>query len=160
MDDKRKKFDEVNGRTERLKVELASIQSQLQNKEDLYNTLMTGLSSSNNAGGGYLGQLAEVQRRLAHAKAEEQQYITNLRMAEDELKAAQRKWKEVEKDAQEATRNFEAKQKEYDVLRSNITSCNWSEEKERGVEFALKSAREEVRSATQVSLLLRLLTDF
>lgn len=115
---------------------------------------MTGLSSSKNSGGGYLGQLGEAQKRLAHANAEEQQCITNLRMVEDELKAAQRKWKDVEKEAKEGSRNFEAKKQEYDALQSKLASCNWNEEKERDLEAALRSAKEEVRSATQVCLLL------
>lgn len=158
MDGKRQRFDEVNARTEVLKAEHASISGQLQSKEDLYNTLMTGLSSSKNAGGGYLGQLGEAQKKLAHANAEEQQWITNLRMAEDELKAAQRKWRDVEKEAKEGSRNFETKRQEYETLQSKIASCSWNEEKEHGFESALRSAKDEVRSATQVCLLIEFLS--
>lgn len=127
-------------------------QATLNNKEELLQTLLTGLSSSNTAtGGGYMGQLADAKGRLAQASAEEEQSRVKLGMSQKDLKALEKRWKEVEKEAGDGKRNLEAKQKEVDQMRKQIESTGWSKEKETQTEMSLRSARSEVRQATEVS---------
>ncbi|KAG5645320.1 hypothetical protein DXG03_006509 [Asterophora parasitica] len=114
--------------------------------EELLQTLLTGLSSSNtNTGGGYMGQLADAKARIAQGQAEEEQSKVKLAMSERELKALEARWKEVERDAREGQKALEAKRKAVDEWRIRLGKCGWSEEKETAAEEKLRSAKAEVR---------------
>ena len=89
-----------------------STQSSLNAKEELLQNLLTGLSSSSTTGGGYMGQLADAKARQAHAAGEEEQSRLKLGMSQKELKALEKRWKEVEKEAGEGKRKLKEKETE------------------------------------------------
>lgn len=135
----------VNQEHERLKAEHNSA-------EELLQTLLTGLSSSNKgqSGGGYMGQIADARQRDAQGKAEETQNRQKLTMAEKSLTEAQTKWREVEREAGEGKKRLERMQKEVEKLRQKVVDSGWSAEKEREGEEALRTARAEVRQLSEV----------
>ena len=97
-----------------------------------------------------MGQLADAKARLAQATAEEEQSRVMLGMSQKDLKALEKRWKEVEKEAGDGKRNLEAKKKEVDQLRKKAESSGWSKEKETQIEMNLRFARSEVRQVTEV----------
>lgn len=132
----------------------STAQAGLNSKEELLQTLLTGLSSSNTAtGGGYMGQLADAKARLAQASAEEEQSRVKLGMSQKDLKTLEKRWKEVEKEAGDGKRNLEAKKKEVEQLRKKVESSGWSKEKETQSEMALRTARSEARQLNEVGRL-------
>lgn len=139
---------------EAVKSEHKATQDALTSKEELLQTLLTGLSSNNTNGGGYMGQLAEAKAQLAHAEAEEEQIRVKLSIAEKQLKAAENKWKEVEKEAGDGKRNLDAIKREVDALRKRVDSCGWSAEREAQSEAALKEAKNIVMSLSGVCHIL------
>lgn len=119
-------------------------------KEELLQNLLTGLSSSSTTGGGYMGQLADAKARQAHAAGEEEQSRLKLGMSQKELKALEKRWKEVEKEAGEGKRKLKEKETEVEKLRKKVEASGWSSEKESQNEMALRSAKATVRQLTEV----------
>ncbi|EMD35993.1 hypothetical protein CERSUDRAFT_156737 [Gelatoporia subvermispora B] len=148
---KQAEVEKLTGEHDTLKDKHTALQTALSNAEELLQTLLTGLSSSNNGqtGGGYMGQLADAKARLAHASTEEEQHKMELGMKENELKALQAKWKEVEREAGEGKKNLERMQAEVGKLRRKLADSGWDAEKQLEGENILKAAKAEVRSSTE-----------
>ncbi|KAG1760257.1 condensin complex subunit SMC2 [Suillus occidentalis] len=108
-------------------------QGSVSKSEELLQTLLTGLSSSNtgNSGGGYMGQLADAKARMAQGSAEEEQNRVKLNMSEKELKVLEAKWKDVEKEAGQGKRNMENMRTEAEKLKRKVADCGWSAEQEQ-----------------------------
>lgn len=132
-------------------------QASLSKSEELLQTLLTGLSSSNtgNSGGGYMGQLADAKARMAQGSAEEEQNRVKLNMSEKELKVSEAKWKEVEKEAGQGKRNLENMQAEAEKLKRKVADSGWSTEREQESQVSLSTAKGQVRQFTEVSSILR-----
>lgn len=131
----------------------AEFQSQLATSEELLQTLVTGLSSSNNASsaGGYLGQLADAKARIASAATEEEQSRMRMSMVEKELKEKEVKWKAVEKDAGEGEKALVKSKKDVESLQKKLAVTGWDEEKETNAVNQIREAREQIRTLTEVS---------
>lgn len=129
------------------------LQSQLATSEELLQTLVTGLSSSNNASsaGGYLGQLADAKARIASAATEEEQSRMRMSMVEKELKEKELKWKAVEKDAGEGEKALVKSKKDVESLRQKLSATGWDGEKETHALNQIREAREQIRTLTEVS---------
>ena len=128
----------------------ATIATSLSNAEELLQTLLTGLSSSNTAGGGYMGQLADARARHAQAQAEEEQCRTRLAMAEKDKKTLEGRWKAVEREANDGRKNLENMKAEVENLQKRVAECGWSEEKEKQVDVDWRHAKEDLRQAAEV----------
>ncbi|KAI0034810.1 condensin complex subunit SMC2 [Vararia minispora EC-137] len=148
-----KKQKEVDRRTKEhtlVKDSHAAAQAAVQRDEELLQTLRTGVSGpSNNTGGGYMGQLADAQARLAQAETEEAQLKGKLAMNEAELRTQHARFKQVEKEVSQGARALEAKKAELEKMRQKAGSSGWSAEKLRQKEAALQSAHADVRQFTQ-----------
>lgn len=127
-------------------------QAALANSEELLQTLLTGVSTSNtgNTGGGYMGQIAEAKARLAQGTTEEEQNRMRLSMREKELKALEAKWKDVEKDAHQGQQNLARMRSELDRLKRQLVQCGWSAEQQQQCDIELRSARGGVNERTEV----------
>ena len=132
----------------------AAAETALSNSEELLQTLITGLSSSNSlntTGGGYLGQLAEAKARVAAATTEEEQAKRKLQLSEKELVSLQAKWKKVEAEASDGTKQLDKLRKEIEGLQRKRVATGWSEEKEGSGVGGIREARDKVRGLTMVS---------
>jgi structural maintenance of chromosome 2 len=131
------------------------LQSQLATSEELLQTLVTGLSSSNNnsATGGYLGQLADAKARAANAATEEEQARMRMTMVEKELKEKEAKWKAVEKEAGDGEKSLAKARKDVQILEAKLASTSWDSEKEQEAVAQIREAREQVRNLTEASSL-------
>jgi structural maintenance of chromosome 2 len=131
------------------------LQSQLATSEELLQTLVTGLSSSNNnsATGGYLGQLADAKARAASAATEEEQARMRMTMVEKELKEKEAKWKAVEKEAGDGEKSLAKARKDVQILEAKLASTSWDSEKEQEAVAQIREAREQVRNLTEASSL-------
>lgn len=129
-----------------------ALQSQLATSEELLQTLVTGLSSSNNASatGGYLGQLAEAKARLASAATEEEQGRMRMSMVEKELKEKEVKWKAVEKDAGEGAKTVAKGKKDVEILQKKLAATGWDSDKEDAIANQIREAREQIRTLSEV----------
>ncbi|KAG5635609.1 hypothetical protein H0H81_010647, partial [Sphagnurus paluster] len=129
-------------------------EAKLSTAEELLQTLLTGLSSSttNNSGGGYMGQLAEAKSRLAQGQAEEEQSKVKLAMSEKELKTLEARWKEVEREAREGEKALAAKKAAVDECRKKLDKCGWTDEMERAGEEKLKAAKTEQHERVKQNL--------
>lgn len=130
------------------------LQAELNTAEELLQTLLTGLSSSNKtqSGGGYMGQIAEARQRESQGMAEETQNRQKLTMARKSLTEVQAKWREVEREAGEGKKKLERMRQEVEKLHRQVETSGWNEDKERSAGSALRAARDEVRQLTEVSL--------
>jgi len=133
------------------KEEHACLQSQLATSEELLQTLVTGLSSSNSnsATGGYLGQLADAKARAATAATEEEQARMRMAMVEKELKEKEVKWKTVEKEAGDGEKSLAKARKDVHALETRLASISWDPEKEQQTVTQIREAREQVRNLTE-----------
>lgn len=150
LDAKRASVKDLDASYSSVKEKHSASQTAINVKEELLQTLLTGLSSSNATGGGYMGQLAEAKSRLAHAVAEEEQGRVKLTMAEKDLVVLKKRWMEVEKDAGDGKRRLEAQRREVEGLENKVKSSGWSTEKEQERDNALRSAKSEVRRLIEV----------
>ena len=129
-----------------------TLESTLASSEGLLQTLLTGLSSNKDgdAGGGYLGQIAKAEDRLSKAHTEQEQAKIKLDMANTTLETTRKRWKSVEKDAQEGARNVEAARVAVENLKREMAKTGWSAEEEQSFETALRDAKNEVRQLKDV----------
>jgi len=156
LEEKRSQAQALESSYASVKAKHTDTQASLSKSEELLQTLLTGLSSSNtgNSGGGYMGQLADAKARMAQGSAEEEQNRVKLNMSEKELKALEAKWKDVEKEAGQGKRNLENMQAEAEKLKRKVADCGWSNEQEQESQVALSTAKGQVRQLTEVSFTL------
>lgn len=121
--------------------------------EELLQTLLTGVSSKkdNNAGGGYMGQLAEAKARIAQGRTEEEQSRVKLGMREKELQALQKKMKEVEREAGDSAKRLKDMKAVVEQHRQRLAKGKWNAEMEEKLESQLKQLRQAVRELVDVS---------
>lgn len=152
LEDKRGQVNQLENAYQGVKTSHDVIQATLTNSEELLQTLLTGVSTSNtgNTGGGYLGQIAEAKARLAQGAAEEEQNRLKLLMNEKELKALEAKWKDVEKDAHQGQQNLTRMKAELDKLKRQLVECGWSAEQQQQCDIELRTARGIVNERTEV----------
>ena len=98
-----------------------------------------------------MGQLSDAKSRLSTAKTTEEQNRQRLAHSQKELKALDKRWKEVEKEAGDGRKKLKEKESEVEALRKRVDSCGWNKERETQFEIAMRSARTDVRSYTEVS---------
>ena len=101
--------------------------------EELLQTLLTGLSSSNDdeTAGGYMGALAEAKARLAAAGTEAEQAKVKIGHAEREIKDKEPRARKAEKEGEGLLKELAAKRAEVDQLRARVDAAGWDEDKER-----------------------------
>ncbi|EIW72205.1 nuclear condensin complex protein [Tremella mesenterica] len=108
--------------------------AELAKKEELLQTLLTGLSSSNvddeNAGG-YMGQLAEAKARLAQAGTEAEQAKVRIGAAEKEIKEKEPRAKKAEKEGEGALKELASKRADIEKLKKRVEAAGWDDNKER-----------------------------
>lgn len=136
----------------KVKEEHKAAEDALASAEDLLQTLLTGLTNNTakNTGGGYMGQLADAKARLSQAATEEEQNRVKLGMRQKELKELEARWKTVEKEAGQATRDLEAMKVGVERCRKKLADCGWSAEKEQERENAIRTAKAAIDSLTEV----------
>ncbi|GJE94134.1 condensin complex subunit SMC2 [Phanerochaete sordida] len=151
LKEKRKQVSEFELSHGAVKDKHATLQAALTNAEELLQTLLTGLSSSNTgqSGGGYMGQLADARARQAQSSAEEEQSRVKLASAEKDLKALQARSKDLERESSEGKRNLAAMKTEVEKVRQKLERTGWSAQKEAEGEVTLRNARNEVRELTE-----------
>lgn len=152
LEAKTKEVEDITAEHARLKTEHEGFQQRFNNKQELLQTLQTGLAdSANTSGGGYLGQLADAKARLVQAETEEEQLKRQVTMVQKELNETRAKWKQVEKEASEGAKSIEKGKQEIAKLKRNLESIHWNDEKEAQFSASFKKAREDVRALTEVS---------
>ena len=151
LEDKRGQVDQFQKAYQSVKTSHDATQATLTNSEELLQTLLTGVSTSNtgNTGGGYMGQIAEARARLAQGTAEEEQNRLKLSMNEKDLKVLEGKWKDVEKDAHQGQQNLARMRGELDKLKRQVAECGWSAEQQQECDTELRTARGEVNKQTE-----------
>ena len=100
-----------------------------------------------------MGQLSDAQTRLAQAQTTEEQTRNKLIMQQKDLKVAQARFKEVEKEVGQGQRNLEAKKSELVKLTTSVASIRWNAEEERKLESGLQEAKDSIRQNQQVCML-------
>lgn len=159
LEEKRIEAQELESSYMSVKAKHNDTQGSVSKSEELLQTLLTGLSSSNtgNSGGGYMGQLADAKARMAQGSAEEEQNRVKLNMSEKELKVLEAKWKDVEKEAGQGKRNMENMRTEAEKLKRKVADCGWSAEQEQESQVSLATARGQVRQFTEVCFVFYLI---
>lgn len=129
-----------------------ALQNTLNNAEELLQTLLTGLSSKNagQSGGGYMGQLADARARLAQASAEEDQSRLRIKATEKELLMLEDSWRRVEREANEGKKSLDSLKREVEKFKQKVQQCKWDGQRNQGMEDALRQARNDVRTLTDV----------
>ena len=155
LEDKRGQVNQLESAYQSAKTSYDATQATLTNSEELLQTLLTGVSTSNsgNTGGGYMGQIADAKARLAQGAAKEEQNRLKLSMNEKELKALEAKWKDVEKDAHQGQRNLATMKGELDKLKRQLAECGWSAEQQQQCDADVRTARNEANERTEVGTL-------
>lgn len=151
LEDKRGQVKQLENAYQSVKTSHDAVQANLASAEELLQTLLTGVSTSNtgNTGGGYMGQIADAKARQAQAAAKEEQNRLKLSMSEKELKVLEAKWKDVEKDAHQGQQNLVRMKGELDKLKRQLADCGWSAEQQQQCDIELRTARGEVRQRTE-----------
>ncbi|KAH9475267.1 Structural maintenance of chromosomes protein 2 [Psilocybe cubensis] len=141
---KKKEVEKVSSQFTKIKDKHTEFETKLASDEELLQTLLTGLSSSNakNKGGGYMGQLADAKARIAQAASEEQQNKVKLSMNEKELANLEKKMQAFAKEAGDNMKKLENVQAAVEGLEGKIKNCGWGAEQDRELERQLREARD------------------
>lgn len=73
-----------------------------------------------------------------------------LGMSQNELKALEAKWRDVERDAQDGKKNLDVISAEVEKLKKQVVDSGWSEEAEQRNQQQLDGARRDYRNLTEV----------
>jgi structural maintenance of chromosome 2 len=73
-----------------------------------------------------------------------------LGMSQNELKALEAKWRDVERDAQDGQKKLDVISAEVEKLRKQVMDSGWSEETEQRSQQQLNDARREYRNLMEV----------
>ena len=73
-----------------------------------------------------------------------------LGMSQNELKALEARWKDVERDARDGQKKLDAISAEVERLKKRVMESGWSEEAEQRSQQQLNDARREYRNLTEV----------
>ncbi|KAG8828897.1 Structural maintenance of chromosomes protein 2, partial [Serendipita sp. 399] len=150
LGEKSREVEEIKTSYEKLKGQHESFQQRFNSKQELLQTLQTGLAdAANTSGGGYLGQLADTKARIVQAQTEEEQIRRQLSIVEKDLAEAQARWKKVEKEASDGAKTIEKGKQAVEKLRRDLSGMKWSDEKDATFASSIKNAREEVRSLSE-----------
>lgn len=133
-----------------LKAAYDTATKELASTEELLQTLLTGLSSSNDdeGAGGYMGALAEAKARHAAAGTEAEQAKVKIGLAEREIKDKEPRAKKAEKEGEGLLKELAAKRAEVEKLRVRVDAAGWDEDKERGL---LERQAEHAQKLAQLS---------
>jgi structural maintenance of chromosome 2 len=122
----------------------ATAAAALAQNEELLQSLLTGLSSSNTnsntSGGGYMGQLSAAKANLSRLSAEEEQLKNRLGMVKKEIATKEGEWKKVEAEARKVRSELKKEEKELEGLKKKLEGCKWNEEREK----SWKSRKDEL----------------
>ncbi|THU91966.1 condensin complex subunit SMC2 [Dendrothele bispora CBS 962.96] len=117
--------------------------------EELLQTLLTGLSSKNNAsgagGGGYMGQIADAKALQANASSDEEQCRVERGMSEKELKELEARFKKLEKEADQGQKRVDEMKTVVAEYSKRLEACGWNEDKEREGEARITALKNEER---------------
>jgi structural maintenance of chromosome 2 len=73
-----------------------------------------------------------------------------LGMSQNELKALEAKWRDVERDAQDGQKRLGAISAEVEKLKKQVADSGWSEDSEQRSQQQLNDARRDYRNLTEV----------
>ncbi|KAL7424509.1 Structural maintenance of chromosomes protein 2 [Cryptotrichosporon argae] len=109
--------------------------AELAKREELLQTLLTGLSSAkdDDSAGGYLGQLADAKAQLSAAVTAAEQAKVKIGLAEREIKEKEPRAKKAEKEGEGGVRELEGKKAEVEKLRKRVDAADWDEDKEKAL---------------------------
>lgn len=71
-------------------------------------------------------------------------------MSQNELKALETKWRDVERDAQDGQKRLDAISAEVEKLKKQVMDSGWSEDAEQRGQQQLNDARRDYRNLTEV----------
>lgn len=152
LEGKRAEVEKLNKTLKEVKDKHTDTQNAMNKSEELLQSLLTGLAGQKSGGhGGYMGQLADAQQQLAHAKTEEDQAKMKLALAKKEAAALEQRWRAVEREAGEGKRSLERMRAEVEAARKQLDKTGWSDEKEKEATDGLRMAQQALRQAEQVS---------
>ncbi|KAF9530835.1 condensin complex subunit SMC2 [Crepidotus variabilis] len=148
---KRNQVEKLDVKHAKVKDTHDALEARLNSDEELLQTLLTGLSSSNakNKGGGYMGQLADAKQKIAQGNAEEEQAKMKLTMQQNELRSLETKMKNHAKEAGENMKRVEALTKHVEEFERKVEECGWNTEKEAELEKALKQGRDNIKRLSE-----------
>lgn len=154
--------DSIKAKHAQAKAAHDELGARLGSDEELLQTLLTGLSSSNSKtkGGGYMGQLADAKQKIAQGSAEEEQAKMKLGMQKKQLADLEAKVKNHAKEAGENMKKLETLTKKLKEFERKVDETGWNLEKENNLEVMLKQAREDVKRLTEVGIIDQRPNDF
>ncbi|PWN31045.1 putative SMC2-chromosome segregation protein [Jaminaea rosea] len=118
-----------------LKAEHDAATSELSKNDELLQSLLTGMASKKQAGGGgqggYMGQLADSRAAEASARTEVEQAKLRISSLEKEVKTKEPQARKAEKEGAGLLKQLETAQAEAEKLAANLSASGWDESKER-----------------------------
>ncbi|KAF8966105.1 condensin complex subunit SMC2 [Flammula alnicola] len=146
---KKKQVEKEATAFNKVKEKHTTLETKLASDEELLQTLLTGLSSTNakNKGGGYMGQLAEARARIAQASAEEEQSKVKLGMSEKELVDLEGRMRAFAKEAGDNMKKLENLKAAVQALEGKVNNSGWSAEQDRDLDAQLRQARTRSRTS-------------
>ncbi len=149
---RQKEVAKVEADFTKVKTKQDALTTKLASDEELLQTLLTGLSSSDakNKGGGYMGQLADARARIAQAAAAEEQNRVKLGMSEKELGELEGRMRTLAKEAGDNVKKLEHLKGVVAKIESALVGTGWNAEKEKQLDMQLRQARDEVKQLTEV----------
>ncbi|KAK7466259.1 Structural maintenance of chromosomes protein 2 [Stygiomarasmius scandens] len=147
--EKQIQVDSITAEFDSVKATNKTATDKLHADEELLQTLLTGLSSKNNAagagGGGYMGQIADAKARQAQASSEEEQCRVERGMGEKELKELENRFKKMEKESDQGQRRVDELKAVVADCSRKLEACGWNEDKEREGEARINALKQEVQ---------------
>lgn len=109
--------------------------SELSRNDELLQSLLTGMASKKQAGGGgqggYMGQLADSRAAEASARTEVEQAKLRISSLEKEVKTKEPQARKAEKEGAGLIKQLESAQAEVEKMAASLAASGWDEGKER-----------------------------
>ncbi|KAM5435873.1 Structural maintenance of chromosomes protein 2 [Microsporum ferrugineum] len=149
LKDKKKVYDKLQAQYDKAKADLDVQTAEVEQKEELLQTLQTGVASKEGHGNGYQGQLQDARNRASAAATEQEQAKLKISHLEKRIKEEEPRAKKAVEQNKGLLKDLESLKKQAQKLESELTKQGFEPGKEERMyeeESNLQKAIRDLRS--------------
>ncbi|KAJ5784852.1 RecF/RecN/SMC [Penicillium pulvis] len=149
LKEKRKIYDKLQARYDSAKAELDAQNVEVEQKEELLQTLQTGVASKEGQESGYQGQLQDARNRASNASTEQEQAKLKIAHFEKRIKEEEPRAKKAKEQNQGLLKDLEGLKAQAKKLESELTRLGFEPGKEEQIYQEQSQLQRDIRDLRQ-----------
>lgn len=149
LKEKRKIYDKLQAQYDSAKAELDAQNVEVEQKEELLQTLQTGVASKEGQESGYQGQLQDARNRVSNASTEQEQAKLKITHLEKRIKEEEPRAKKAKEQNQGLLKDLEGLKAQAKKLESELTRMGFEPGKEEQIYKEQSQLQRDIRDLRQ-----------